>query len=285
MGDSIAGTVSSLYRFPVKSMLGESLDAVAVDRRGVAGDRQFALVDDETGRVVSVKRPRRWGRIFELTASTDTAGVTVTFPDGTMVAIGDPALAARLSEFFGRGVSVAATPPPDALFDEAWVRELKNDADPYFDLPSRVEEGDELIDAGQFMSANGNFFNFGAVHLVTTGTTKRLAELAPGTDFHPARFRPNIVVDTPEADFVDTAWAGKTLTVGETRLAVSMTVPRCVMTTLRQGEHPADPDVLRAITAHNSVDPGFGKAYPCVGVYADVIEPGQICVGDAVHLA
>src|SRR5262249_35559986 len=52
------GVVRSIYRFPVKSMLGESLERAVIDGGGVAGDRQYALVDDESGKVVSVKRPK-----------------------------------------------------------------------------------------------------------------------------------------------------------------------------------------------------------------------------------
>ena len=165
------------------------------------------------------------------------------------------------------------------------MRDLKEDADPYLDLQSRVEDGDETINGGQFMSLLGNFFNLGAVHLVSTGTAKRLHEAAPDVDFAPQRFRPNIVVDTPETDFVETAWVGKFLAVGDARFAVSMTVPRCVMTTLQQGDIAADPNVLRTLTAQNRVDPGFdGRSYPCVGVYADVAVPGDVRVGDAVTL-
>jgi uncharacterized protein YcbX len=278
------GVVSSIRRYPVKSMLGEDLEAASFAARGVAGDRAYALIDDETGKVISVKRPRRWGRIFELAGVTESDGIRVRFPDGVAVAIEDQTLPDRLSEFFGRRISVASVPPPDASFDEAWVRELKNDAGPYFDLPSRIEDGDELIDAGQFMGPLGNFFNFGAVHIVTTSTTRRLAELAPNSRFDAHRFRPNIVVDTHDDGFLETGWQGRTLTIGAVRLTMSFTVPRCVMTTLAQGDLPADPDVLRTISQHNSVEMGWGNAYPCVGVYADVVADGDIKTGDPVTI-
>jgi hypothetical protein len=266
-------------------MLGEELASAEVDLHGVVGDRRFALIDDETGKVISVKRPARWGRIFELTATTQGDTVVVGFPTGDVRAIDEPDLPEQLSAFFGRAVSIADQPPPDATFDEAWRRELKDGAAPYFGLPSRVEEeGEELIDGGQFMSEQNSFFNFGAVHLVTTGTTDRLRELAPDSRFDPHRFRPNIVVETPGGGFVETAWQARTLAIGDVRLAVSFTVPRCVMTTLAQDGLPADPDVLRTITRHNSVDPGWGTRYPCVGVYADVAQPGAIRVGDTVEL-
>ena len=285
MTESTVGVVHELRRYPVKSMLGEQVARATVTARGVAGDRVAALVDTETGRVVSVKYPRRWGRIFELRAVTDETGVHICFPDGGRYELADDALAARLSEFFGRSVTVAGAPPPGATFDELWLRDLKDDADPYLGLPSRTVDGEELIEGGQFMSAQGTFFNYGPVHLVTTGTTRRLSELAPATRFDPQRFRPNIVVDTPETGFVETGWVGRTVTIGAVQLAVSMTVPRCVMTTLAQDGAPADRDVLRTVTKHNAVDPGLGAKYPCVGIYADVVRAGEIAVGDEVAVS
>lgn len=280
------GVVSSVRRFPVKSMLGEEVPSVAVDAKGVEGDRRFALVDDETGKVISVKRPKRWLRIFELRAETGEGGVQVRFPSGQDLPIDDPSLPGRLSEFLGRSVSVSATPAANASFDESWVRELKNDAGPYFGASARDEDDDlDLVDAGQFMGPNGNFFNFGALHLVTTGTTRRLGELAPDSRFDAHRFRPNVVIETDEVGFVETAWAGRTIRIGDVELRVSFTVPRCVMTTLAQDDLPADPDVLRTISEHNAVDCfGTGVAYPCVGVYADVAAAGTVAVGQTVTL-
>jgi len=267
-------------------MLGEELEAVAFDQRGVVGDRRYALVDDETGKVVSVKRPRRWGRMFELTGHTsDDGGAVVSFPDGEAVAVGDPKLELRLGEFFGRPVSVTDTPPPDARFDEVWVRELKGGAEPYFGMESRLEDGEEMIDGGAFMGPAGNFFNFGAVHIVTSGSVSELTRQAPQSRFDAYRFRPNLVVDTADDGFVETGWQGRTLQIGPVQLRVSFTVPRCVMTTLAQGDLPADRGVLRTIAGTNSVDVlRTGTLYPCVGVYADVLAEGEIRRGDPVRL-
>jgi uncharacterized protein YcbX len=277
---TVVGTVQSIARYPVKSMLGEELDAASVAARGVVGDRAYALIDDESGKVVSVKYPRRWRRIFELSAVTHTAGVRVVFPDGRSMSIDDPDLSGVLSEFFGRAVSVASSPPVGATFDESWVRELKNGIDP--PVESRMVDGDELVDAGQTMGPGGHFFNHGVIHLVTTSTTRRLGELAPDSRFDAYRFRPNVVIETTDEGFVETAWQGKTITIGGIRLAVTFTVPRCVMTTLAQGDLPADREVLRTIAQHNSVHLGGGVHYPCVGVYADVVSEGDIRAGDPV---
>ncbi|MBV9411650.1 MAG: MOSC domain-containing protein [Acidimicrobiia bacterium] len=284
MGGTRIGTVSELRRYPVKSMLGEELQRAPVTAKGVVGDRQYALIDDESGKVISVKRPKRWGRMFELTAATTDDVVRVSFPDGTAFAIDDPALAAQLSEFFGRSVSVTDTAPGTG-FEEVWAGDLKDDAPPYLGMESEIVDDEQVIDGGAFMVGNGNFFDFGALHLVSTASTKQLANQAPETRFDPRRFRPNIVVDTPDVGFVETEWQGRTLTVGDVPLAVSITVPRCVMTTLPQGDLPGDRDVLRTISRHNKVDIlGTGTPYPCVGVYADAVSPGEIAVGDAVTI-
>jgi hypothetical protein len=223
--------------------------------------------------------------MFELTATTDGGIVRVRFPDGETFAIDDPGLVERLSEFFGRSVSVASAPPSEAGYEEAWAGDLKEDAPPYLGMPTETVDGEEFIDGGTFMRANQNFFDFGALHLVTTASTKQLAEHAPETRFDPHRFRPNIVLDTPDVGFVETDWTGRTLTIGDVRLTVGINVPRCVMTTLEQGDLPADRNVLRTISKHNGVDfMGTGTPYPCVGVYADVAQAGEIAVGDTVTI-
>jgi uncharacterized protein YcbX len=285
MTTNALGTVSDLRRYPVKSMLGEQLERADVTERGIAGDRTYALVDDETGKVVSVKRPKRWGRMFELEAVTDDGTVGVSFPGGPTLAIDNPELPARLSDFFGRAVSVATAPPPGAGYDEAWAGELKAGARPYLGMQTTVIDGEEFIDGGAFMRDHKNFFDFGTLHLVATASTKQLARHAPESRFDARRFRPNIVVDTPDAGFIETLWQGRTLRIGDVRLAVGIPVPRCVMTTLAQGDLPADRNVLRMISKYNGVDIlGTGTPYPCVGVYADAVACGEIGVGDTVTI-
>ena len=63
------GSVVGLSRYPVKSMMGEELNASELTDRGILGDRACALVDAETGKVVSAKEPRKWSRMFEFRAA------------------------------------------------------------------------------------------------------------------------------------------------------------------------------------------------------------------------
>src|SRR5919198_1581778 len=88
-----AGTVVSLWRYPVKSMLGEELNSSYVTERGLIGDRVYALIDQQTGKVASAKNPRKWGRLFDFRAAfTDSLQfvgvippVRITLPDGSQI--------------------------------------------------------------------------------------------------------------------------------------------------------------------------------------------------------
>jgi uncharacterized protein YcbX len=123
----------------------------------------------------------------------------------------------------------------------------------------------------------GTFFDLAAVHLLTTATIDRLRELYPQGRFEARRFRPNIVVEPAgEKGFVENAWIGHTLAIGsEVRLSVTGPCPRCVMTTLPQGDLPKDPGILRTAAQHNQVH---------VGVYASVLRGGTIRRGDTVRV-
>ncbi|MFD0350678.1 MOSC N-terminal beta barrel domain-containing protein [Kitasatospora aburaviensis] len=98
------GTVGELWRYPVKSMLGERLPAADVTDRGIDGDRRHALLDPHTGRVASAKNPRLWRNLLSLTAATTADGVRITDADGTE--LGPEGLSAAV----GRPVALVAEP-------------------------------------------------------------------------------------------------------------------------------------------------------------------------------
>ena len=60
--------------------------------------------------------------------------------------------------------------------------------------------------------------------------------------------------------------------------------PRCVMTTVAQGDLPRDLEVLRTLARHNRIEtPGLGN-FACLGIYAEVVRPGRVAVGDPLVL-
>src|ERR671937_769833 len=111
------GSVVALWRYPVKSMLGEELNASAVTTRGLLGDRAYALVDRSDGKVASAKNPRKWPQLFDFRAAfvdTPRTGakvppVRITLPDGTVVTSEQRDLDQILSRALNREVTLDAT--------------------------------------------------------------------------------------------------------------------------------------------------------------------------------
>ncbi|MBW4553821.1 MAG: MOSC domain-containing protein [Aphanocapsa sp. GSE-SYN-MK-11-07L] len=262
-GNSV-GSVVSLWRYPVKSMQGEELNASAVGEQGLVGDRTYALIDVATGMTVSAKNPRKWGKMFDCRATlaeiADSTTVKITLPDGTLVA-GEAAVNQTLSHLFDREVKLETLAPAKPSLEEYWPT--------VEGLPHQDAVTEEATLAN-------TFFDGATVHLLTTATLDQLQAIAPGSRFETRRFRPNIVV-RPESDgFVEDKWIGQTLAIGEqVRLSVTGPCPRCVMTTMAQAELPNDVSVLRTAVKHNQGN---------VGIYASVIQSGTICRGDAVRV-
>jgi uncharacterized protein len=115
----MAATVVELWRYPVKSLLGEQLEEVELEKRGVVGDRLFAVTDGE-GKLGSGKTSTRFRRLdglFELHARSGAKSPLVTLPDGRELAAGDEELEEFLSERYGDRLHIAresAVPHHDA---------------------------------------------------------------------------------------------------------------------------------------------------------------------------
>lgn len=294
MGETL-GTVAALWRFPVKSMLGETIDEADVCERGIAGDRAYALIDVETRKVVSAKNPKLWPGMFGCRASfveppragDELPAVRITLADGTSVLSDSADVDASLSRFFARDVELAQAAPPDFTIDQ-YHPDIA-DADPGGHRDTVVDQrlGSAFFDEAGLPSpvGVGSFFDLFPVSVLTTSTLDRLNELSPASRFDERRFRMNMVVRTPEPGFVENEWVGRGLGVGDSvQLAVFIPDPRCVMPTLMQEDLPKDNEILRTLVRHNRLEVG-GALLPCAGVYAVVTAPGTMRSGDQVMLA
>jgi MOSC domain-containing protein len=277
MAGDVVGRVIGLHRYPVKSMGGETLRSAEVTVRGVLGDRAYALVDEETGRVVSGKRPRQWAAVLEHEAAFATPpeadrplpAVRVTLPGGATLSSDDDAFDDGMSAAFGRRVRLASVPAPGASFEYHWP-----------DMPGLVYKGREHRDeiTVHEMPA-GTFFDGSILHLLTTASLDEMRTRAPGSDFDASRFRPNLLIEPTggASGFVENDWVGHTLRIGaEVEVEITKRCLRCVMTTLPHDGLPKDPAVLRAAFTENEGH---------IGVNGLVARPGRVSLGDEVALA
>jgi uncharacterized protein YcbX len=202
--------------------------------------------------------------------------VRITLPDGEVVKSDEADVDEALSRVLGRGVTLEAAERGqqevvESTFPNPWAPR----AEEYWPDMEGLDYRDTVTD---FDLPEGTFFDCAVVHMLTTATLDRLRELYPQGRFEVRRFRPNLVVETPDhvGDFVEDGWIGRTVQVGDAvRLSVTGPCPRCVMTTLAQADLPKDSGILRTAAQHNKVN---------VGVYASVVRGGHVRRGDALRL-
>ena len=285
MADS--GTVVSLRRYPVKSMQGEELTSAVLTERGVLGDRAYAIREQETGHIASAKHPRKWGRLLQCRAAfrkplqpdAPLPPVWITLPDGDEISSADPDVDQLLSRLVGRDVALISQAP------EMPIREA--DRSPLDSPPGQETIREEPM---ALAAPAGTFFDYAPVHLLTTATLAQFRALWPEGDFDLRRFRPNIVIAPggQASGFAENDWLGRSLRIGpDVLLNLIDPCPRCIITTLAQGDLPRDPGILRAVAQHNaapSVTLAPGVVFPAVaGVYGSVQKGGLIPLGGAVR--
>ena len=281
--DVLLGSIGSLWRYPVKSMMGEELNAAEVTERGLRGDRAYALVDRADGKVASAKNPRKWPSLFDFRATfieppsrgANLPPVRIVLPDGTIVSSAQRDVDQVLSRALHREVTLEAIAGGDVGATSSSGNPRTANAEEYWPDMEGLDYRDTVTD---FDLPEGTFFDCAVVHVLTTATLDRLRELYPQGRFEVRRFRPNVVVRTIDDinDFVENAWIGHTLAIGDqVRLRITGPCPRCVMTTLAQSDLPKDPGILRTAAQHNQVN---------VGVYASVVRGGTVRRGDAIRL-
>lgn len=262
--------VENLCRYPVKSMLGESVDRLFVDERGAAGDRRLALLDAATGHVASAKQARLWRRLLQCTARGDSGGVSIAFPDGTRVAADDPQADELLSRLLGRAVRLISRRDPGATVE-------RPDPEQLLALGLDAEVEGIVLEIGK-ATPGESFTDDAPLHAITTATLAHIGVAA-------LRYRPNVVIATPSGypPYAENDWAGAELTAGAARLRVIEATPRCVVPTLEHGPLPPAPQALRIPGAENRLQTSGSEAQrPCAGAYLEVVEPGVIVLGDAV---
>jgi uncharacterized protein YcbX len=279
------GTVSQLWRYPVKSMGGERLRDASLTWRGIPGDRGWAVYD-ETGRgVTNAKRlaPLRACRVryqSEPVAGAASPTVEITLPDGASVLSDSADAAVRVSTLVGRPVSLRALGP--AGTEAAPRLTLEGEPPEYARELMGVLPDEPMPDLSEFppeklrLLRQGNFFDAMPIHLLTGTTLATLTRAAPESSWDERRFRPNLFVAADDGDgYPEQRWIGRRLRVGTAVLEIVTGCPRCVVVTQAVDELPQDHRVMRTLVRENR---------HTAGVYARVVAEGEVREDDEVAL-
>lgn len=278
MGHRQVGVVKQIFRYPIKSMLGEELGEVEIGPNGVTGDRAWAL-RETNGRIATAKKS---ANLLEFRANYDAptaadrlSPLTITLPDGRKVHATDADASAVLSVALGRPVKLERPRSdehsrgqidPQTIFGDVGVERIM----PEFTAATMPDS---------FSLRRGSFHDSAAIHLLATGTLSYLRSLiSQDAQADPRRFRPNILVDDGSAGdhFVEDQWLEGELQIGDKVKIIKMQPAlRCVMTTHQQSGLPRDLRILRATAEHHQAR---------LGVFASIGAPGNVRVGDPVWL-
>ena len=288
---SLIGHVHSLHRYPVKSMVGEDLRSVNVTTNGVEGDRAWAARNLEAR---EQQGARRLPGLLGIVAMSRTPGdpsssgpPLLRFPDGETTLVDDPRASERLSEHLGTRVKLVPLAPGSDLAhyrlgrlsaDGAELRRelgvlAGEDAPDMSSIPFR-----KLAQLSIFATPPGTYFDVFPLHLLTTSSLRYVHTQSGNANIDARRYRPNVVIDTGEADgLVEAGWEGARLEVGGCEIQVEARTIRCSIPGRAQAIDGigADKDVIRAVAQH---------ADRHLGVYATVLRPGSVSLGDPVHL-
>lgn len=233
--------VTALYRYPVKSMLGESLPSANIIYTGLEGDRRYAFLRLHnrsrfpwlTGR--EVPEMLTFQAEFNNPAEPRTSSVSIRTPDGDVIPL--------------------------------------ESADLRADLEQRAGEPVHLLHLGK------GTHDSVTLSLMTTSTLRTLSAHA-NIPLVPARFRPNILVDTGDMEgFPEDDWVGKTLVFGDrpdsAQIHIVRPIERCMMINLDPETNRQTPEVLRAVVKYHQEN---------AGVHATPQKIGAIHLGDPLHI-
>ena len=272
--------LETIYQYPVKSMMGGAIPTATHTVEGMAGDRSWAIRDEDLG---CVRGAKKIGALMRLAAAhAIDGGVTITLPDGAVVHSGEDGVNAALSAALGQSVSLWSLQPATDL--DHYRRGPGVSADIMVELRDMFgREADEPLpdfskfppELGEFESPPGTYLDAYPLMLMTTSALRTLSAALPDSVIDIRRFRPNLIIDTGDAPgHPELEWVGRTFSLGGAVIKMVATCPRCVMVTREIApDVPVDRAILRHIVRELDQD---------LGCYATVVQPGEIRTGDAL---
>jgi len=285
-------TITDIFRYPVKSMKGHALSSAIMTKRGIPGDRAWALKDEERG---GIKGGKRFPQLLSMTPvfasepneQNISPTVSITLQDGQVVSSTDPDINATLSKAVGSPVSLwpilpedqlehYLRPPMDENVDvEAYYREIfaRNPDEPLPDISLFPEE------VLKYESPPGSYFDAFPILIMSRASLIHLNEVAAAaggqSNFDVRRFRPNILLDIDANGFPENQWMGRRAKIGSAVIKFEMPCPRCVITTHGFEDLPKDPKIMRHLVKENGGN---------LGAYVSIETPGTFAQGDVIAL-
>jgi hypothetical protein len=275
--------IKSIWRYPIKSMAGESLKESMLSQRGLVGDRSYALHD---GR--SICSAKKYAQLMNYSVQYDSEPDGINIPPVTLE-IGNTAVNSEdsnLNELLTREIGTKVTLDKLRPDDNLEYYRRSKEQQPIEEIRNvlGLEEGEAFPDFSEFPDSSfefstppGTFFDAYPLLILTTNSLNRLQQLTKGTVIDERRFRPNLLIDADEleAGFIEERWRDQFLEIGDTIIKLTLPCPRCVMTTIAFQDLKKAPQIMRTLVQEN---------HHKLGIYGEVIKPGKIQIGDQAHL-
>lgn len=269
--------ITEIWRYPVKSMGGETILSTELGPSGIAKDRRWALRSSASGKIVSAKRPRPYGALLEWSAAVSDDEVMVTAPDGASFVAGAPELDAALTDALGEDVElVRVVEGVEEVYDTEWP-----------EIPGTSLSEIEAEFPLAMMTEKSSFVDVAALQFLVADSMDHLATLVPDVVLDVRRFRPSMVIRAVEGEhigFAELEWSDVSASAGSAELHIPAPSPRCIMTTLPQRGLGRASGILKALATHAKHTSDFGT-YACLGSYAEVVTPGVVSVGDTFRVS
>ena len=285
------GTVTAIWRYPVKSMAGERLSIAEIGRRGLHADRTWAVRDVEAGATTGAKRlpgllmctARYAGEPPADAGPGNAPEVVIAVPGRGEIASSDPGVHRALSEYLDREVELRPLPPLSKRSEYRGPMATKHDVRTIFGLGPDEPLPDlsvfpvrKLAEITRYATPVGSYVDAYPFHLMTVQSLRTMADHAPDSDFDARRFRPTLLVDALSGDQLpELAWCGGVLKSPGGALNPIIPTIRCVMPSHPQPDLDRDPTITRTVAAY---------ANRCLGVYGTVHTAGRLADGDVLQL-
>jgi uncharacterized protein YcbX len=275
--------IKSIWRYPIKSMAGESLKESMLSQRGLVGDRSYALHD---GR--SICSAKKYAQLMNYSVQYDSEPDGINIPPVTLE-IGNTAVNSEdsnLNELLTREIGTKVTLDKLRPHDNLEYYRRSKEQQPIEEIRNvlGLEEGEAFPDFSEFPDSSfefstppGTFFDAYPLLILTTNSLNRLQQLTKGTVIDERRFRPNLLIDADELEvgFIEERWRDQFLEIGDTIIKLTLPCPRCVMTTIAFQDLKKAPQIMRTLVQEN---------HHKLGIYGQVVKPGKIQIGDQAHL-